>query len=116
MITNITATVSPPFTTGSKETIETRTVFGEYTILECKLTSLNTVQCTMKNCSGRALIVGGSNPFGLAYSPDGHGHRASKFNAQRAQQPVQEDADADLDSRHSDLISSNAEVSEELSK
>ncbi len=113
MITNITATVNPPFQADSNETIEARTVSGDYTILECKQTSLNTVQCTVKNCSGRALTVGGSDPFGLAYPPDGHGHRASEFNAQRAQRPDQEDADADADSRHSNPISSDAEVAEE---
>jgi hypothetical protein len=113
VITNITATVNPPFQANSNETIEARTVSGDYTILECKQTSLNTVQCTVKNCSGRALTVGGSDPFGLAYPPDGHGHRASELNAQRAQRPDQEDADADADSRHSNPTSSDAEVAEE---
>ena len=64
---NFPATVTPPFSRASREGLETVSVSGEFTILECIQTSLESVQCTVKNSSKDELSISPQNYFGLAY-------------------------------------------------
>ena len=65
--TNVTARVEPPFLTLSNLDLESRAVSGNYTILECKQLSRETVRCTVKNSSNKSLLLGDSTCFGLAF-------------------------------------------------
>jgi len=77
---NISATVSSPFLKYSKNKLETSTVSGNYTILDCTQTSLNSVHCTVKNSSEKDLTLTQSSYFGLAFENNTDFH-ASELNS-----------------------------------
>jgi hypothetical protein len=77
---NIAANVSPPFSRYAERSLETTTVSGDYPILNCIQTSLETVQCTVKNSSNKKLTFCQPSYFGLAFENNLYFH-ASEINS-----------------------------------
>jgi hypothetical protein len=71
---NIEVSVSPPFTSLREGSLETTTVSGNYAILDCIQTSLNSVLCTVKNSSNKKLTFSQPSYFGLAFENNPHFH------------------------------------------
>jgi hypothetical protein len=80
MTLNLAANVSPPFSSYAKRNLETTTVSGDYAILNCFQTSLESVQCTVKNSSNKKLTLNPQSYFGLAFENNPHFH-ASEINS-----------------------------------
>jgi hypothetical protein len=102
--TNISATVSPPFLKYSKKGLENTTVSGNYTILDCIQTSLDTVQCTIKNSSDRPLTLCQPNCFGFAFENNENFH-ASEINSHLAgmQEPNAESEFSDAEPKEESI-------------
>jgi hypothetical protein len=106
--TNILARISPPFSDISEHGVETATVSGNYTILDCVQTSLDTVQCTVKNSSDKSIRLCQPNHFGLAFE------NQSNFHASETNSLLASEGDKNAEPEFSDAKFGSESIDEQI--